>query len=124
MAQGFVVVIKRAWNKEEEVYGEAPTENLAISRADRLYTQMILDTVAVLELDGEMITVPYKRTRRCKHTNVQYSLRDDKVVPVCEECGIIMIPFVPEISEEASQTAGVAQGKDSGSSLGLSPSVL
>lgn len=84
--------MKKAYNMPEEIYGQAPTENLAISRADRLYDKFILDSVAVVEMEKELITVPYKRTRKCKHTNVQYLLgTKGEIKPTCESCGIIMV---------------------------------
>lgn len=102
MNNGFVIAIKKEYNKEEEIYGEAPTERLAISRADRIYTQMILDTVAVIEVDREngITTVPYKRVRKCKHTNIQFLLKDEGIVPVCESCGLVILSRVEEIKEE------------------------
>lgn len=94
----FVIIMRKRYNSSEEIYGQAPTENLAISRADRLFDKFILDSVAVVEMEKEIVTVPYKRTRKCKHTNIQFLLgTKGEIKPTCEECGIIMV--VEEMEE-------------------------
>ena len=89
---GFVIAIQREHNLPPEIYGQAPTENSAITRADRLYNQMLLDTVAVVRVDSKtgIITTPYKRIRRCKHSNVQFTLSQTGIHPVCNGCGLVM----------------------------------
>ena len=53
---------------------------------------MLLDSVAVIEVDSRngIITIPYKRIRKCKHLNVQFTLTNTGVCPVCEGCGMVM----------------------------------
>jgi len=89
----FVIAIRREHNKETEIYGQAQTENSAVTKADRLYNQLFLDTVAVLEVDviSGLLTTAYKRERTCKHLNIQFTLTMTGVHPVCEGCMSTMI---------------------------------
>ena len=100
---GFVIAIRRDFNHPEEIHSQAPSENSAISRADRLYSQMLLDAVAVIEVDSKngFITTPYRRERRCKHPNVQFTLTNTGVCPVCEGCRTVMTVNETEEADEA-----------------------
>ena len=93
---GFVVIIRREFNREVEIHSEAPTENSAITRADRLFSEMLLDTVAVAEANSKdgFINVSYKRERKCKHHNIQFTLTNTGVNPVCCQCDLTMVSSV------------------------------
>lgn len=80
-----------------------PTENLAVSRADRLYCELLLDTVAVVEVGkDQFVNVVYKRIRTCKHTNIQFVLTTTGVHPVCQNsvCGLVFTPIIEEGKED------------------------
>ena len=98
-----MIVVRRKFNHPEEIHSKAPSENSAISKADRLYSQMLLDAVAVIEVDSKtgFITTPYKRTRRCKHSTIQFTLTSTGVQPVCEGCKMVMVTQEEEIKDEA-----------------------
>jgi len=59
---------------------------------DRIYQSQLLDAVAVIEVDSKegIVNAVYKRERRCKHPNVQFTLTNTGVNPVCEQCGLVM----------------------------------
>ena len=87
----YVVAIRREHQKPEEIYCQARTEASATNRADKLYSQLLLDAVAVVRVGSKgLIDTPYKRVRKCKHPNVQFTLTEAGVHPVCGDCGLVM----------------------------------
>ena len=87
----YVIAIRREFTKPEEIYCQARTETSAINRADKLYSQLLLDAVAVIKVESKgRINTPYKRTRKCKHPNVQFTLTEAEVHPICVDCGLVM----------------------------------
>jgi hypothetical protein len=81
---------------------EAPSEACAIRRADDLYNFQLLDTVAVVECDtkANSYNTIYKRERRCKHSNIQFTLTKTGVEPTCECCGLVMKVEEEMVNEE------------------------
>ena len=90
---GWVVMMKRTPLSEMEIVGESKSERLAIRQADRCYSLDLADVVMVVECDTqtELYHSVYKRERKCKHTNVQFTLTTSGVQPVCCKCGLVMI---------------------------------
>ena len=89
---GYVIMIrKRSWDKDEAI-DERPTEKLAISQAERLYSRYGMDMVAVVTINPETgkYEIPYKVTRNCKHRNVQLDITNKWI---CVDCGEEIIPI-------------------------------
>lgn len=87
---GFVITIRKRNKQPAEFLCQSPTETAAISKADRVFNLLNLDTVLVAEVDPKsgIITIPYKRERRCKHPNVQFQLTNLGTKPICQDCGL------------------------------------
>ena len=87
----FVMLIRKQHGQAEEILGETRSETIATNRVDRAYNDFLADAVAVVEVDSGFMNTVYKRERKCKHPNVQFTLTDTGVHPVCEQCGLVMV---------------------------------
>lgn len=80
-------------------YTETKNENVGAEIALRLYREMNLDRVAVIQYDdrkpkGLQMHIVYKQERTCKHGNVQGYFTFTHLNPYlrhCEDCSIDMI---------------------------------
>lgn len=98
--KGWIIVAKMNYQAQAEMIAEAPSERSGIARADRVYCLDLADTVVVVECDTKtnLYNTVYKRERKCKHPNVQFTLTTSGIEPVCCGCGIVMMTNRVEIT--------------------------
>ena len=101
MSQQFVVIAKKEHLSQEEIVTTLTHENRAILKANQIYDLDFLDTVAVIEVEKGMYNRVYFRSRRCKHTNIQFNLTvSGEILPICEECNSPIIEREVVIEEK------------------------
>ena len=84
--QNFVVIGKERWDgKDRKIMEIMGTENSIIERAQKIFGELSLQRVIVI--DDEMKVV-FKVERRCRCKNVQYEMNGKLV---CVDCGIEFI---------------------------------
>ena len=87
----YLIVLRKEYSQPEIIHSQAPKEELAISRANRLYNQYNLDIIMVVEVEQDKsVSVVFKRERKCKHTNAQFMLTQTGSQLTCEGCGLIL----------------------------------
>lgn len=91
MSSGYAVLIQKRAKAPLQLWKTTRSSSSATIIADREYLAQALDTVIVTEVDlsSSLVSVIYKRERKCKHTNIQLTLlEDNRVVAVCDCCGL------------------------------------